>query len=148
MKKLLDEAQRRFREVHHLHRRVVEKRVERTGVFRSQHMTLMYLSCDAGCSQKDIAEAHRVSSAAVAVNLKKLEQMGLVERIVDEEDNRCNRITITEKGSRIVEQSRDIFQQISEEMFSLLTDEEMEVFVRCLDKLQSKLEHMEGDSAK
>jgi hypothetical protein len=33
-------------------------------------------------------------------------------------------------------------------MFSLLTDEEMEVFVRCLDKLQSKLEHMEGDSAK
>ncbi len=145
MKASLNEAQRKFREVHHLHRRVVEKRVERTGVFRSQHMTLMYLSCHAGCSQKDIAEAHRVSSAAVAVNLKKLEQMGLVERIVDAEDNRCNRITITEKGRRIVEESKTIFQQIDEEMFSLLTDEEMDVFVRCLDKMQSRLEHMEGD---
>lgn len=146
MGEYIDQAQKRFREVHHLHRRVVEKRVERTGVFRSQHMTLMYLDHHAGCSQKDIADAHRISSAAVAVNLKKLEQMGLVERITDASDNRCNRITITPQGSRLVEQSKNIFQQIDSQMFSQLTDEELRIFIRCLDKLMDQLVIMDAES--
>lgn len=135
----LHETQKRFREVHHMHRRLVEKRVEQTGVFRSQHMVLMYISEHEGCSQKEIAEAYRISSAAVAVNLKKLEKMGLVKRITDETDNRCNRITTTPKGDELVIRSRCIFEEIDNRMFSQLTEAELTVFRSCLDKLRTQL---------
>lgn len=137
------ETQRKFREVHRMHCRAVEKRVEETGVFRSQHMTLMFLSNHEGCSQKDIAEAYRISNAAVAVNLKKLEKMGLVERIIDEHDNRCNRISITPKGREVVEQSKRIFAELDEELFSTLTEEEIRAFDYCLEKLRAQLQKME-----
>lgn len=140
---LLREVQQKFREVHRLHCRVIEKRVEETGVFRSQHMTLMFLSKNEGCSQKDIAEAHHISNAAVAVNLKRLEKAGLIERIIDSADNRCNRISITPAGRAVVEESKLIFTSINEQMYDELSAEEMRVFNTCLDKLRSKLITME-----
>lgn len=138
----LRETEREFREVHHMHRRLVEKRVEQTGVFRSQHMTLMYISSHEGCSQKEIADAHQVSGAAVAVNLKKLEKMGLVERVCDTHDSRCNRITITPAGADVVRRSRCIFEMIDNRMFSTLTPDELAVFRRCLDKIRDQLIEM------
>ena len=142
MKSTLRETEREFREVHHMHRRLVEKRVEQTGVFRSQHMTLMYISSHEGCSQKEIADAHQVSGAAVAVNLKKLEKMGLVERVCDTHDSRCNRITITPAGADVVCRSRCIFEMIDNRMFSTLTPDELAVFRRCLDKIRDQLIEM------
>ena len=140
-------AQQLFREAHQLHRRLVEKRVGETGVFRSQHMTLMYISSHEGCSQKDIADAYRISGAAVAVNLKKLEKLGMVERIPDDQDNRCNRITTTPKGDEIVARSRSIFSDIDRQSFSELTDEEIKAFCTCLTKLRKKLtELLEEDT--
>ena len=124
MKSSLRETEREFREVHHMHRRLVEKRVEQTGVFRSQHMTLMYISSHEGCSQKEIADAYQISGAAVAVNLKKLEKMGLVERVCDTHDSRC------------------IFEMIDNRMFSTLTPDELAVFRRCLDKIRDQLIEM------
>ena len=139
----LREAQQSFREVHRLLCRVVEKRVEETGVFRSQHTTLMFLSKNEGCSQKDIAEAHHISNAAVAVNLKRLEKAGLIERIIDSTDNRCNRISITPAGRAVVEQSRQIFASINAELFDVLSEEELYAFSGCLGKLRDKLIEMD-----
>lgn len=132
-------AEDKFRQIHFLHRRVMEKSLESTGVFHSQHRVLMYLSDHAGCSQKEMAEAHHISTAAIAVHLKKLENAGLVERVVDSDDNRCNVITLTEKGYAVVEQSRRIFAAVDGCMFRGVSDEELDLFVLCLDKMRNNL---------
>lgn len=132
-------AKEAFHQVHWLHRRVMEKRLESTGVFHSQHRILMSLARHDGCSQKEIAQLHRISTAAMTVHLKKLEKAGLVKREADGADHRCNVICLTEKGRAVVEQSRTIFDQVDSGMFYGLSEQELETFVSCLGQMAQNL---------
>lgn len=132
-------AEEKFRRIHFEHRRVMEKKLEFTGVFHSQHRVLMYLSDHAGCSQKEMADAYHISTAAIAIHLKKLEKSGLVERVVDSADNRCNVITLTPQGRAVVEQSRRVFGAVDDCMFRGFSEEELDAFNLCLDKMLANL---------
>lgn len=108
-----------------VHRRILEKEVSRTGVYRGQHQILMYVSAHPNASQKEIADLQNVSPATVAVSLKKLEKAGYLERRMDEEDNRFKQIELTEKGKKTVEISREIFRNIEEIMLDGVSVEDM-----------------------
>ena len=140
-------AEEKFRQIFFEHRRVMEKNLECTGVFHSQHRVLMYLSDHAGCSQKEMADAHHISTAAIAIHLKKLEKAGLVERVVDSADNRCNVITLTEKGRLVVEQSRRIFRAVDGCMFRNFSEEELNTLIFCLDKMIGNLAFAESQES-
>ena len=86
-----------------LHRSMMERRLDGTGVYRSQHQILMFVSDNPNVSQKELARMYGVSGATIAVSLKKLERGGYIRRLVDQEDNRCNQICITDKGRKVVE---------------------------------------------
>ena len=57
----------------HMHRTALERRLNRTGVYRSQHQLLMCIAKYPQMSQKQLAKERHVSTATVAVSLKKLE---------------------------------------------------------------------------
>lgn len=106
-------------------KRTIEKRVEGTGVYRSQHRLLMSLGKNPECSQTELADKLEISPAAVAVSLKKLEKAGYIERQCKESDNRINHIVITEKGRQIIEVSICYFREMDEAFFADFTTEEM-----------------------
>ena len=81
--------------------------LNKDGLYRVQHQLLMCVYKYPDASQKELARIQNVSTAAVAVTLKKLEKGGYVGRIVDRDDNRYNKIRITEKGRKEVERSID-----------------------------------------
>ena len=81
-----------------LHRKVVEQELSTTGVYRSQHRILMCLAKNPHISQTELAERQEVSTSAIAVSLKKLQQGGYIQKELDQRDNRFNQICITEKG--------------------------------------------------
>ena len=85
-----------------LHRSMMERRLDGTGVYRSQHQILMFVSDNPNVSQKELARMYGVSGATIAVSLKKLERGGYIRRLVDQEDNRCNQICITDKGRQVL----------------------------------------------
>ena len=116
------------------HRAMLEKRLQDTGVFRGQHHVLMCISDYENISQKDLAKVLNVSTAAVAVSLKKLEKGGYIGRAVDSNDNRYNNIRITEKGSEVVKQSVEIFQKAEEETFAGFTEAEKVQFLDFLTR--------------
>jgi len=118
-----------------LQQALMESRVRRTGVYRSQHQILMYIASNPDASQKDIARMHQVSTATIAVSLKKLEKAGYICRVMDQEDNRCNRLQITEKGQQVVEQSRRIFQQVEEEMYAGFCEADYQCLEGLLDRI-------------
>lgn len=127
-------------QVDRLHRSTFEKMHSSFGIHRSQHRLLMYISRKDICpSQKDIAEHFDISPAAVAVSLKKLEDGGYITRESLEHDNRFNRITLTQKGKNIVEQSQDFFARSDFAMFSDFTEKDYENLLLCLDKMMSGL---------
>lgn len=123
-----------------LHRSVVEDFLSVFGIHRSQHMILLYLSKEENCSgQKAIAQHFKISPAAVTVTLKKLEEGGYISRCCREKDSRFNSITLLDKGKELVAKSRTLFENTDKAMFDGFTDEEYEIFERCLDKMMSGL---------
>lgn len=123
-----------------LHRSVIEHQLEGTGVYRSQHQILMYVSNNPNVSQKDLAKMYGVSGATIAVSLKKLEKGGYIKRLVDQDDNRCNQICITEKGRTVVKESVLIFQRLESCMFEGFSEHDMNVLGNLLDRIYGNLD--------
>ena len=125
-----------------LHRLILERELnQKTGVYRGQHQLLMFIADHPNISQKELAKLSHITSATVAVSLKKLEQGGYVRRAVDKEDNRFNQICITEKGRRVVEKSICFFQNTEKRMFAGFSSEETEQLCGYLGRIHENLVH-------
>lgn len=121
------------------HRCILDQRLKRTGVYRSQHQILMMLSNHSNTSQKELAERLFVSTATIAVSVKKLEKGGYITRLMDQEDNRMNKLCLTEKGRDMVVHSRQFFRNVEAQMFRDFSEEELEVMEAYLDRIYKNL---------
>lgn len=129
-----------FMTVGRLHRRCIENTVRGLKIHHSQHRLLVELSHhDALPTQKDLAERLDVSTAAVAVTLKKLEENGYIDRKADEGDTRFNRIALTEKGEAILKETRTLFDGVDEAMLAGIPDEEQALLLGCLSRMKENL---------
>lgn len=115
-----------FRVADRILKRSIDKKVEGTGVYRSQHRLLMLLGKFPECSQTEIAEKMEVSPAAVAVSLKKLVKSGFVSRQCNESDNRVNHMAVTDKGWTTIKASINDFNEIENAFFADFSETEME----------------------
>ena len=136
--------QHRLMRVNRLHRKAIDKSMSATGLHKSQHMMLMYLSREKCSSQKNIAEHFDISPAAVAVSLKKLEADGYINRQRGENDCRFNEIEITEKGKQVVDFSHDMFVSIDSKAFEGIDTEQRKVFAQVLEKMSENLKSLGG----
>ena len=92
-------AQQLILKADRLNKQLYSRMGDKLRMHRSQHMVLMYISrSDLSVSQKEIADAFEISPPAVAMLMKRLEKNGHIVRESSREDNRCNVITLTEKG--------------------------------------------------
>jgi DNA-binding MarR family transcriptional regulator len=91
-------------------------------------------------SQKDIAEAFGISSAAVAISIKNLEDAGLVSKNVFDKDNRVNNITLTEKGLKTADITTETVYKAFDRVFSVLSGDEIITMCKCLEKINNALE--------
>ena len=131
---------RKMIRISRLHRMVFERNISNMGIHHSQHHLLMYIAKEGEIlSQKQIAERFGITPAAVARSLKSLESEGFISRTNLEGDGRFNRITITDKGKEIVENSYKMFQEIDSSVFENFTESEIEEFNALLDKIQANL---------
>lgn len=129
------------------HKKLFDSMREKTGLGRSDHRLLMILSAsDETPSQRYIAERLEISTAAVAVMLKKLESDGYIRRSVNQNDSRFNSIELTEKGAEITEASKKDFLSIDVALFDGFEEKEMLEFNAFLDRLQANIEKIEGGS--
>jgi len=67
----------------------------------------------------------------------RLEEPGLVERVFDKRDRRKVWVRLTEKGERKLAEASPIANRLAEELFSALSDQE-------LQDLQTKMEKLRG----
>lgn len=98
-------------------------------------------------SQKDIARRLNITPAAVTVTLKKMEKKGMVEKTVNDKDNRYNQISLTEKGRQIVADSEKTFRYINRQTFQGFTDEELSTLDGYLRRIQQNLDNAEDSGA-
>lgn len=131
-----------FRRCDHLHKRIVDKTMVRAEIYAAQHRILSILDHRPEMSQKEIADVMEVSTATVAVTLKKLEKNGYVVKKMDAADNRINKIFLTEKGKRLVHQGFDIMNQIDLDSVKGFSEEELKLFVSFMKRYLNRLDEM------
>ena len=127
-----------------VHRKLFERMVASLGIHRSQHFLLMNIDREGVGSQKELAARLGISTAAVAVTLKKLEAEGYIERTVAEGDSRNNEIRITDAGKRVIGVSRDYIEKLDAAMFRDIDSETLAVFMQCLETMKKNLVDFEA----
>ncbi len=135
-----------FRRTDFMLRRCIEKKLRTLDeeIYRSQHRLLMHLGKEPDCSQNELAARLDISPAAVAVSLNKLEKGGYIERKTNADDHRSNRVAITDKGSRMIQNSIRFFDEIDCGMFAGFSREEMEQFRQFLERAHRNLSDMQA----
>lgn len=92
-------------------------------------------------SQRELAEALHITPATVAMSLKSLEQSGYIAKTVDVTDQRCKRITITEKGTDMARLCIQLYAKVDATMREGLTPEESalldDTYLRMINNLRA-----------
>lgn len=128
-----------------MHKAVVDSRISALGVHRNQYAILREIERTERTegakplSQKDLAEKFGISAAAVAMMMKKMEQDGYIKRVMSQHDNRFNELYLTDYGRDIINRTRHIFCEIDTATYTGLNEEEVDVMIRCLKKMQENL---------
>ena len=122
------------------HHRAIEKYSEEKGLQKGQHRLILTLSRMGEACQRDLAQQVHLTPAAIAVNLKKLEKRGIIEKKISESDNRYNVIRLTDQGKKIVKESEEIFRHIDEISFKDFTEEEMKEMKQYLSRVEENLD--------
>lgn len=127
-----------------LHRNLIESKMSKLNLHRSQHIMLCVISeleKTGAPSQSDIAQKLDISAATVAVTLKRLGAAGYIKKTDCQNDSRCKKISVTQSGKDILTSAKAIFEEVDEKMLSHLSDEELENFISVLIKIQENLKN-------
>ena len=110
-----------------------------SGLHPGQTGILDYIRRHPGCTQKEAADELDVTPASAAASLKRLEKAGFVKREPDKADARRNRLSITPRGEAELDRIGRQFEQLDREMFSGMTDREVNDFRRACEKMFDNL---------
>ena len=105
-------------------------------------------SCFVQSSEHCLIEKYiRVARLHRSMMEHRLVGTGYIRRLVDQEDNRCNQICITDKGRKVVEDSVKIFRRIECRMFEGFSENDMKVLGELLDRIYGNLNQEFTDRA-
>ena len=88
-----------------------------------------------------IADKLSLTKPAVSVIIRKLQNLGLVNKMQSEEDKRVYYVELTKKGDSILQGDQAVYQWVSDMITDIAEDEkELQVMERILTKLVERLE--------
>lgn len=89
-----------------------------------------------GLDQATLAEAIAYDRVTIGGVLDRLQAKGLILRSISKSDRRARCLDITPAGAALLDQLRPVIEAVQAEILSGLNDDEREVFVTLLKKVQ------------
>ena len=80
-----------------------------------------------------------ISAPAISRTLRHLEEKGYILRETDKTDRRNTFVLITDTGTDTLSACKNQMRTFTEKVYSCFTDEEAQIFVALLNKLQNKM---------
>ena len=105
------------------------------GFSKSHILLLNFLEEEGPKRPSAIAERLKVTTGGVTVLTTKLIKAGFIERIQSESDKRSAQIHITNDGKEILKQSRLHVEKMFNDMFSMLSTEEIDALKSIFKKM-------------
>lgn len=120
--------------INRLHHVSIESRAEKLCLHRSQHMMLVVISmADKPLTQRELSERLDISPSAVAMTLRRLLGGGYVCRTSDASDARCNNISLTDKGRKVLAETKELFDSVDRAVFGGFSEQQLEQLASLLD---------------
>lgn len=122
-----------------MHRITIEKATIEKGLYFGQFPVLDFVTKNNGCTQAQLAQHMQVSAPSVARSVARMERAGLIERVGDENDRRCNQLSVTEKGIKTANFCRAHIEASNGKMLEGFSHEEIDVLSTYLDRIIENL---------
>lgn len=91
---------------------------------------------------RDIVEIRGLKANLVSMNVEKLVQEGLIERIPDAKDRRKNVLICTENAKPVIEKGRQFQIDFFGSLFNGINEESIRQFYGVLEKLRTNLDNI------
>lgn len=111
-------------------------------LYRGQPQLLRYIAHHPGCTQAELAERFLVSPASIAQSAKRLERAGLLEKRMDEENQRCRRLYVTAEGKEVTEGFHARLREADAAMLRGFEEQELETLDEYLRRILNNLAPM------
>ncbi len=101
-----------------------------------------YKNRDRDIFQKDFEKEFDIRRSTASNILALMEKNGLIIRQSVEQDARLKKIVLTQKAVDIHRKVESAFQKMEEDISQGISDEEMEAFLKTVDKIKNNIERM------
>jgi DNA-binding MarR family transcriptional regulator len=126
-------------EVSRIRRKAIDQVMKPLGITGSQWWVLTYISLHNGHSQVELADELNMGKVALGGLLDRLEKNDLIRRETDQADRRIKRVHLSTEGQAMVEKIRDTSQGIQESALEGISNEELEIAIAALKKMEANL---------
>lgn len=113
----------------------VEERLAKYGLVKGQAQLLLIIRDNEECTQKDLANYFNVKYSSMSERLNKLENLGYIVRVSDDDNLKYKRIAITSEGKAAAVQCRRILKDIDEKLYAGLSAKEISQLEKTLIKM-------------
>jgi len=105
------------------------------GISYDQYMVINSVYKKQGVTQSHVAEVTRKEPASISRIVKLLENKEIIERVPDRSNRRAKRLYLTPRGKEIHSKATRIFNTIAKDGFEGVYEQEINLFVRILEKV-------------
>lgn len=113
------------------------------GITYDQWTVLHSIAQNQGITQITLADNTKKEPASISRILKLLEQKEMIEKLNDKKNKRAKRIYLTPKGDEVQKKATKTFNTIAKDGFYGVHEQEINLFVRILDKLQGNFQKID-----
>ena len=122
--------------------RYLRNQLNERKLYRGDPRLLMYVYFHDGRKQAEIAKGLCIKPATLTVMLQRMEQAGLVIRKNDRQDQRVQRVYITDLGRETSEKTVELFQKAVKGFFQGVPEDDLEGYQRTLEKVKENVLNM------
>jgi DNA-binding MarR family transcriptional regulator len=120
-------------------RNYIDHRAKERGTTRAQWIVLFRLRQNEGLSQVDLADVLELQPISLVRLLDRLVEHGLLERRHDPKDRRTNRLFLTAKGRKLVDDLDGLRDAIATDVLHDLSDNTLQTSLDALRKVKERI---------
>jgi DNA-binding MarR family transcriptional regulator len=124
----------------------IDHRAKERGTTRAQWIVLFRLRQKEGLSQVDLADVLELQPISLVRLLDRLVEHGLLERRHDPKDRRANRLFLTAKGKKLVDDLDSLRDAIATDVFRDVSDKALQTSLDTLREAKERIKALSDQS--
>jgi DNA-binding MarR family transcriptional regulator len=129
-------------------RNYIDHRAKERGTTRAQWIVLFRLRQNEGLSQVDLADVLELQPISLVRLLDRLVEHGLLERRHDPKDRRANRLFLTAKGRRLVDELDSLRDAIATDVFRDVPDNAVQTSLDTLREVKERIKALSDQNGR